>query len=193
MERSNSQQHTLTYIPSRCRKHLLNICDTLLSLTVVTPLVVTYWYGTWAFMDQHPNYFPPIPTLLFGSVWHLMVVLSRHHVYDKVKTPEKEVKNVFGSISKYIFTRLFIYSFSINGIMAFRAIFLLCAPYGKIVFWVFIFFLNLFSFHYKILWFFFRWKCNAITLFTIFEWNTINYFQIRSEYSCISDGDCHRL
>lgn len=134
MELSNNQPHTLSYKPSRCTKRLLNISDTLLSLTVVTPLVVTYWYGTWVFMDQYPNYFPPLPTLLLGSVWHLMVVLSRHHVYGKVKTPAKEVRTVFGRICRYIFTKLFIYSFSINGIMAFRAIFLLCAPYGKIEF-----------------------------------------------------------
>lgn len=187
---NNNQQYTLTYIPSRCTKRLLNISDTLISLTVVTPLVVTYWYGTWVFMDQHPNYFPPIPTLLFGSVWHLMVVVSRHHVYNKMKTPKEEVKTVFGRICKYIFTKLFIYSFSINGIMAFRAIFLLCAPYGKIDFSVFRILSEFIQFSTII---FFRWKCIAITLFTIFERNTVNSFQIRSEYSCISDGYCHRL
>lgn len=138
MEGKNNQQHILTYIPNRCTKRLLNISDTLLSLTVVTPLVVTYWYGTWVFMDQHPIYFPSIPTLLFGSVWHLVVVLSRYHIYDKMKTPDEEVKTAFGRIFNYIFTKLFIYSFSINGIMAFRAIFLLCAPFGKIEFCCFI-------------------------------------------------------
>lgn len=190
MKGSINQQQTITYIPSRCTKRLLNISDILLSITVVTPLVVTYWYGTWAFMDHHPNYFPPIPTLLFGSAWHLMVVLSRNHVYDKVKTPEEEVKTVFGRICKYIFTKLFIYSFSINGIMAFRAIFILCAPYGKKEFSFFIIFLEFIqSFLYNFFWF--RWKCNAITLLTIFKRNTVNSFKIRSEYSCISDGNCH--
>lgn len=143
MEKFEDESHTLTYscivAPKRCTKRLLNISDTLIALIIVTPLVVAYWYGTWVFMDRNAEYFPPVPTLIFGSVWHLMVVLSRHHVHEKMKTPENEEKTIFNRTYKYIFTKLFIYTFSINCIMVFRAIFLLCAPYGNGDFKIFYF------------------------------------------------------
>lgn len=135
MEKIEDEPHTLTYscimAPNRCTKRLLNISDTVISLVIVTPLVVGYWFGTWAFMDNHAEYFPPVPTLIFGSVWNLMVVLSRHHVHEKMKTPEKAEKTLFGRIYKYVFTKLFIYTFGIAGIMVFRAIFVLLTPYGN--------------------------------------------------------------
>lgn len=135
MKKFDDEPHTLTYgcimAPNRCTKYLLNISDTIIALIIVTPLVVAYWCGTWVFMDQHPKYFPPIPTLLFGSIWHLTIVLSRHYVHEIMKTPEQKTKTIFQRIYKYLFTKLFIYTFSINGIMVFRAIFLLCTPYGN--------------------------------------------------------------
>lgn len=126
--------HTITYdyimAPNRCTKRFLKISDTIIALVIVTPLVVGYWYGTWDFMDNHAEYFPPIPTLLFGMCYHLLIVLFRHKVHEKVKIPHQE-KTLLHSIARYIFTKLFIYVFSIACLMIFRAIFVLCAPYGK--------------------------------------------------------------
>lgn len=134
MDPYEDEAHTLTYscimAPNRCTKRLLNMSDTVISLTIVTPLVVIYWSGTWNFMDRHPEYFPALPTFLFGMTWHLLVVLSRQHVHEKMKTPEKVEKNWWHRITKFLFMKIFIYTFSINGIMAFRAGWALTAPYG---------------------------------------------------------------
>ncbi|XP_031623852.1 uncharacterized protein LOC116341117 isoform X2 [Contarinia nasturtii] len=125
--------HAISYscimAPNRCTKRFLNISDTIIAIVIVTPLVVSFWYGTWSFMDTFSEYFPAIPTLLCGSVWNMFIVLSRHHVYEKVKTPHLREKTIKQKIGRYIFTKLFIYVFSITCIMVFRAIFLLCAPY----------------------------------------------------------------
>lgn len=127
--------HAISYgcimAPNRCTKRFLNISDTIIALVIVTPLVVGYWYGTWVFMDVFADYFPPIPTLLFGLCWNMFIVLSRHHVHEKVKTPHLREKTIKQKIGRYLFTKIFIYVFSITCIMVFRAIFLLCAPYGK--------------------------------------------------------------
>lgn len=130
----DDEVHAITYScimsPNRCTKRFLNISDTIIALVIVTPLVVGYWYGTWVFMDNHAEYFPPIPTLLFGMCYHLIVVLIRHQVHEKVKIPYQE-KTFIQRIGRYIFTKLFIYVFSIACLMIFRAFFVLCAPYGK--------------------------------------------------------------
>lgn len=127
--------HAITYncimAPNRCTKRFLNISDTFIAIVIVTPLVVGYWYGTWAFMDNNSEYFPPIPTFLFGICWNLLIVLSRHHLHKKVKMPHLRSKTLMQKIARYLFTKLFIYVFSIVCIMEFRAIFVLCAPYGK--------------------------------------------------------------
>lgn len=146
--------HTLTYscimAPNRCTKRFLNISDTFIALFIVTPLVVSYWWGTWVFMDNHADYFPPITTLVSGVIWNLLIVLLRHHVHERMKTTNQQRKTLIQRICRYLFTKLFIYTFSIAGIMVFRAIFMLCDPYGKFVidfifsflsFWICVFFL----------------------------------------------------
>lgn len=134
-EEDGDEVHAITYsciiAPNRCTKRFLHLSDTFIALVVVTPLVVGHWYGTWEFMDNHTEYFPPIPTMLFGICYHLLIVLSRHHVHEKVKTPHLREKTIMQKIGRYIFTKLFIYIFSVMCIMVFRAIFVLCTPYGK--------------------------------------------------------------
>lgn len=135
MEDYDDEAHTLTYgcimSPNRCTKRFLNISDTIIAIVIVTPLVVGFWYGTWAFMDNHAEYFPPIPTLLFSLLWQMLVVLSRHHVHEKVKTPSHREKTLIQKIGRYLFLKVFIYTFGIAGIIVFRAIFMICQPYGK--------------------------------------------------------------
>lgn len=127
--------HTLTYscimAPNRCTKRFLTISDSIIAFVIVTPLVVGHWYGTWGFMDQFIEYFPTIPTLLFGLFYHLMMVVTRHHVHERVKVPHHREKTFIEKAARYLFKKLYIYVFSVACIMVFRAIFVLCAPYGK--------------------------------------------------------------
>lgn len=131
----DDQVHTLTYscmmAPNRCTKRFLNISDTVIAVTIVTPLVVTYWYGTWTFMDNNAEYFPALPTLVFGLLWNLLLVLVRHHLHEQVKTKKQMEKTWIQRCTRYFIIKLFIYTFSISCIMVFRAIFELCNPYGE--------------------------------------------------------------
>lgn len=123
------------FVPTnRHMKRLLHIIDVLISVIIVTPLVVAHWYGTWIFMDRHPEYFPIWPTLIFGFSWHLLMVLTRHRVHDTVKRPENIDKTVKRSISSFLFTKVYIYVFSISGVLTWRALFVLINDYGMIFF-----------------------------------------------------------
>lgn len=131
----DDQVHTLTYscimAPNRCTKRFLNISDTIIALTIVTPLVVMYWYGTWTFMDNNAEYFPALPTLVFGLLWNLLLVLLRHQLHEQVKTQQQIKKSWTQRCTRYLIIKLFIYTFSLSCIMVFRAIFVLCNPYGE--------------------------------------------------------------
>lgn len=157
----DDQVHTLTYscimAPNRCTKRFLNISDTIIATAIVTPLgkillscccsiprasvsfqtttffhsVVTYWYGTWAFMDNNAEYFPALPTLVLGLLWNLLLVLLRHHLHEQVKTKKQMERTWIQRCTRYFIIKLFIYTFSISCIMVFRAIFVLCTPYGE--------------------------------------------------------------
>lgn len=82
-------------------------------------------------MDQFAEYFPAVPTFLFGLCYHMVMVLTRHHVHEKVKNPHQREKTFAQKAARYLFNKLYVYVFSIACIMVFRAIFVLCAPYGK--------------------------------------------------------------
>lgn len=132
----DDQAHTLTYscimAPNRCTKRFLNISDTIIALVIVTPLVVTYWYGTWALMENNAEYFPALPTLVFGLLWNLLLVLLRHQLHEQVKTQKQIEKTWIQRCARYFTIKLFIYTFSVSCIMVFRAIFVLCDPYGEL-------------------------------------------------------------
>lgn len=134
-EYGEDEVHTLTYscmhTPNRCTKRFLNISDTIIALTIVTPLVVAYWWGTWTFLNNNADYFPALPTLVLGLLWNLLLVLLRHHMHEKVKTPEPREKTLFQRCTRYLFVKIFIYTFSLSCIMVFRAIFDLMEPYGQ--------------------------------------------------------------
>lgn len=137
MDKLEDEPNVLTYScfesPNRCTKRLLHLSDIIISLTIITHLVIAYWFGTWAFIDNHPEHFPIITTLLFGAFLHLLVVLTRYHVHDQVKRPEHKQKTLARSIWSFLFTKFYIYVFSISGILVWRAVWAISGQYGKIL------------------------------------------------------------
>lgn len=122
---AKSEQPVAFPSPTRCTKRLLNLCDTLFSVFVVTPLVVSHWYGLWLFMDRHAEYFPSLATFLFAILWLLLLTITRGNVYDRMKS-SKEIRTTrFKCICKYIFVKLYLYAFSIGCIMTWRSVFTL--------------------------------------------------------------------
>lgn len=132
---ADDEVHTLTYscimAPNRCTKRFLNISDTIIALTIVSPLVVAYWWGTWTFMNNNADYFPVLPTFVLGLLWNLLLVLLRHHMHKKVKTQKPREKNLIQRCTRYLFVKFFIYTFSISCVMVFRAIFEIMDAYGE--------------------------------------------------------------
>lgn len=112
-------------------KRMLHIGDILISAGVVAPLVVTHWWGTWMFMDNHPDYFPIWPTLLFGLFWHLMMVLTRHHVHKRIKRPENVKNTLKRRIINLLFTKCYTYMFSIASCLTWRGYFYVLNDLGR--------------------------------------------------------------
>lgn len=153
MKTEDEGPHTLTYglivSPDPCTKRFLHVSDTFISLFVITPLVVTHWYGTWVFMDHHPEYFPILETFIFGVIWNTCMVLTKELIHTKMKTTEMEKKSVLKSIFKYIFIKVYVYFFSIGCIMNWRSGFaLLEKQFGKCE-KISVFFLNVNLFHFN--------------------------------------------
>lgn len=106
--------------PGRCTKRFLHISDTFISLFIVTPLVVAHWHGTWVFMDHNSEYFPPWPMFIFGGFVHLVLVLLRGLMHDKLSMGEKGERTLKQRIIKYIFTKVYLYVFSVGCIVNWR-------------------------------------------------------------------------
>lgn len=118
--------------PGRSTKQVLNLCDTLFSMFVVTPLVVSHWYGTWTFMDHHAEYFPPFATFSFAVFWHLLLIVTRGTVFDCMKSSTVRKPTLPKRICKYIFVKLYLYVFSVGCVMSWRSVFALLQQYfGK--------------------------------------------------------------
>lgn len=115
--------------PNRCTKRMLCIGDTFFSVFVVTPLVVSHWYGTWMLMDHQPEYFPPLGTFLFSILWLLLLTLTRANVYDRMKSSPEKISTLAKRICKYIFVKLYLYAFSVGSIMTWRCGFALLQEY----------------------------------------------------------------
>lgn len=117
---------------NRFTKRILHVSDILMTAFVVTPLVVAHWWGSFAFMDRHAEYFPLWPTLAFGLSWHLLMALTRHHIHATVKRPEHVPKSLLRSVGSFLFTKGYIYVFSVSGILSWRAIFNLMQQFGML-------------------------------------------------------------
>lgn len=131
-EKSKNEGPVAVAPPNRCTKRMLYLGDTFFSVFVVTPLVVSHWYGTWVFMDHHPEYFPPLGTFLFSILWLLLLTLTRANVYDRMKSSTEKTPTLPKRICKYIFVKLYLYAFGVGCIMTWRCIFALLQQYfGK--------------------------------------------------------------
>lgn len=105
---------------SRTVKRILHVIDTLVALLIVAPLVVLHWRGTWTFMDNHPEYFPPWNSFLFGGMLHTIFVLVREYLHTEFSVSSDGKKSLFRTIYRHISTKLYTYMFSIGSIMHWR-------------------------------------------------------------------------
>lgn len=124
--------------PNRCTKRLLNAGDTLLSLLVISPLVVTHWRGTWVFMDHHSEHFPGWNCFIFGGILHTTFALLREPLNAEFATSSNGNKSTARTIKRCIVSKLYTYIFSLGCNMHWRGGWAVMELHlGKVIFSVF--------------------------------------------------------
>lgn len=113
---SGQQMPSRVVLPQgRCTKRVLNFGDTLLSLFVISPLVITHWRGTWAFMEHHEAYFPAWYCFVIGASIHTAFAILKEVLHTElVASPSMGLK---WRITRHICQKLYTYIFSIGCIM----------------------------------------------------------------------------
>lgn len=112
--------YTVANQPDRCTKRLLNAGDTLLSLLIISPLVVTHWRGTWVYMDHHSEHFPAWNCFIFGGVIHSAFALLREQLHAQFVTSNKKNKSFLEKLKLCVVFKLYMYIFSISCNMHWR-------------------------------------------------------------------------
>ncbi|XP_055548350.1 uncharacterized protein LOC129731960 isoform X1 [Wyeomyia smithii] len=102
------------------KKRILHVSDTLLSLFIISPLVVTHWRGTWSYMDLKADYFSPWYCFLLGSVLHTAFALLREPLHAEFSGPSNGVKCWWKTVRRFVFARVYTYVFSLSCIMHWR-------------------------------------------------------------------------
>lgn len=110
----------LTWTTNRCTKRIFNVCDTFLSLLVITPLAVAHWRGTWALMDLYEEYFTPWTCFVIGGILHTVFALLREYLHTEFSRPSEGIKSWRRTVLRHIVTRLYTYVFSVGSIMHWR-------------------------------------------------------------------------
>jgi hypothetical protein len=96
-----------------CKK-LLNFSDSVISLFLVGPFVITYWRGTWSLMDLYRDNFPGMNCFIIGVIIHCCFCVLRvflHTEYIFLRNFSK------ASSLMFILRTLYVYIFSIGCIM----------------------------------------------------------------------------
>lgn len=108
--------------PPPWKKRLLNVGDTMLSLFVITPLVISHWRGTWGYMDLYPRIFPGWNCFILGAILHCCFAILREPLESKYhpNSGTNRKKSLTRSISLYCVKKIYTYLFSIGCIMMWR-------------------------------------------------------------------------
>ena len=100
----------------RCTKRFLNAGDTFISLFIISPLVITHWRGTWAYMDYKNDIFLPWNSFIFGMVLHTTIALLREFLYTQYSKSKKCANRTNWCDHRYIMrcllTKCYAYVFS---------------------------------------------------------------------------------
>lgn len=102
--------------PPLWKKRLLNASDSLMSLFVIAPLVISHWRGTWRYMELVE--LPGLNCMILGAVIHLCLAILREPLHSKYNS-EKTIKSKsrMKILELYVLKKIYTYSFSIGCIM----------------------------------------------------------------------------
>lgn len=72
------------------QKRILSVMDSFLSLVVITPMTISFWRGTWTFMDIHADMFPGLFTFILGLLVHVCFAILRNFLHERVLVVSKK-------------------------------------------------------------------------------------------------------
>lgn len=99
------------------KSRMLSIFDVFIALFVVTPLVVSFWRGTWSLMNIYAVQFPEVNSFFAGNFVHFGFLLVQdllNDILDKQPT-------IWNKIRSQVIRKCYIYMFAIACIMTWRA------------------------------------------------------------------------
>ncbi|XP_017765971.1 PREDICTED: uncharacterized protein LOC108555008 [Eufriesea mexicana] len=67
--------------PSKKRKRILLVIDVFLSFTLIAPMTIGFWRGTWTLMDIYVNIFPGWLTFVLGFLIHTGFAASKNFLH----------------------------------------------------------------------------------------------------------------
>jgi hypothetical protein len=103
---------------SKWKKRLLNSSDSILSLIIISPLVISHWRGTWDGMDQYKRIFPAMNCMIFGAILHCTFAILREPLHRKFNNfKARERKTLFFKFQLFTIRILYTYFFSLGCIM----------------------------------------------------------------------------
>lgn len=111
---------SLNVIPSiaptpKAKKRFLNASDSIFSLFLVAPLVISHWRGTWNLLDYYGNVLPPLNCIIFGATIHTTFAILREPLRN-LKSKECIKTKIKICLIKILYT----YLFSLGCIMHWR-------------------------------------------------------------------------
>lgn len=105
--------------PRAKHKRFLNISDSLFSIFIVGPLVVSFWRGIWNYMDEYEEYYPGWSTFLLGNIMHCIFALAREYFVDKIQNSSSK-KTIHRRIFRNLILRIYTYVFAISIVIHWR-------------------------------------------------------------------------
>lgn len=67
---------------SKRRKRTFSLLDTLISVSIVGPLTISFWRGVWTWMNLHTQLFPGWFCFTFGTALHVIFAIFKDRFHD---------------------------------------------------------------------------------------------------------------
>ncbi|KAK2586638.1 hypothetical protein KPH14_011685 [Odynerus spinipes] len=119
---------------SKKEKYILTLIDSVISTTIIGPLVIGFWRGTWGLMDLHYDMFPSWLCFTFGIAMHTMFAFMKYQLYDHVNKRNK--KSLLSSIQCQSLRITYTYVFGVMCNMHWRGIWIMPNEYFHISEWI---------------------------------------------------------
>lgn len=113
------------YDKEKVRKKVLNICDSCISLLIISPLVVAFWKAVWSQIDRYHEFlglFPLWEWLLIGYIINIAVYYYRDSLHEFIIGGSDGDKSLLNAARHFVLYRVYIYIFGCATIMMWRCL-----------------------------------------------------------------------